>query len=136
MKLDLSTKNILIIEDYPVMRKAMRDMLYKLGTRYISEAKDGFTAISAMKKQKFDIVLCDYNLGDGKNGPQILEEARYNKLLSLNALFIIVTAYQSASFILGTIENKPDDYLAKPFNAQQLFRRIEKATCVNSLYRL
>ncbi len=127
MKLDLSTKTILIIEDYSVMRKAMKDMLYTLGTQYIFEAEDGFAAISAMKKQKFDIVLCDYNLRDGKNGQQILEEARYNKLLSLNALFIFVTAYQSANFVLGIIENKPDEYLAKPFNSQQLFRRIEKS---------
>jgi CheY-like chemotaxis protein len=127
MKLNLSNKAILIIEDYPIMRKSLKDMLYALGANYIFEAENGSAAISAMNKQKFDIVLCDYNLGTGKNGQQILEEAKYNKLISFKTIFIIVTAHQTASFVLSAIENKPDEYLAKPFNTQQLCRRIEKS---------
>ncbi len=126
MKLNLSSKTILIIEDYPVMRKAMKGILHTLGAHAIVEAEDGITAINAMKQQNFDIVLCDYNLGEGKNGQQILEEARYKKLISFNSLFIIVTAHHNARFVLSTIENKPDEYLAKPFNAQQLLMRLEK----------
>lgn len=127
MKFTLTNKTILIIEDYPIMRKSIKDMLYVLGAQYIFEAENGTAAISAMNKQKFDIVLCDFNLGEGKNGQQILEEAKYNKLISYNALFIIVSAHQSATDVLSTLENKPDEYLAKPFNAQQLFRRIEQS---------
>jgi len=127
MKLILSNKAILIIEDYPIMRKSLKDMLYALGANYIFEAENGSAAISAMNKQKFDIILCDYNLGTGKNGQQILEEAKYNKLISFKTIFIIVTAHQTASFVLSAIENKPDEYLAKPFNAQQLCKRIEKS---------
>lgn len=127
MKLNLASKTILIIEDYPIMRKAIKDMLYTLGAQTIFEADNGYAAITALKKQKFDIILCDYNLGDGKNGQQVLEEARYKRYLSLSSIFIIVTAHQTASFVLNTIETKPDEYLAKPFNAQQLFRRLEKS---------
>ena len=127
MKLNLTNKTILIIEDYPIMRKAMKDSLHSLGAQAIFEAENGITAITAMKQQKFDIVLCDYNLGEGKNGQQILEEARFNKLISFSTLFIIVTAHQNAKSVLSTIENKPDEYLAKPFNAQQLLRRLEKS---------
>ena len=127
MKLNLSRKTILIIEDYPIMRKSIKDMLYALGAEYIFEAENGPAAISTMKKQKFDIILCDYNLGEGKNGQQVLEEAKYNKLISFKTIFIIVSAHQTASFVLSTLENKPDEYLAKPFNAQQLYRRLEKS---------
>lgn len=128
MKLNLPTKVILIIEDYPVMRNSIRAMLNTLGAETIFEAENGDAAIALMNKQKFDIVLCDYNLGAGKNGQQILEEARHNKLISLNTLFIIVTAHQTTSFVLNTIECKPDEYLAKPFNPQQLLRRLEKSS--------
>ncbi len=127
MKLNLANKLFLIIEDYPVMRKSMKDMLYTLGAQTIYEAENGDAAISVMQKIKFDIVLCDYNLGHGKNGQQILEEARYYKLISFNTIFIIVTAHQTTSFVLNTIEYKPDEYLAKPFNPQQLLRRLEKS---------
>lgn len=126
MKLNLATQSILLIEDYPVMRKSIKDILYLLGAKSIVEAKNGQTAISAMKKQKFDIIICDYDLGKGKNGQQILEQARHQNLILFSALFIMITAHQTASIVLSALDNKPDEYLAKPFNPQQLSMRLEK----------
>ena len=127
MKLDLKNKTILVVEDYPVMRKAMKNMLATLGAQYIFEADNGRVAITTMKKRKYDIVLCDYDLGEGRTGQQVLEEARHKKLISFNTIFIIVSAHQSASFVLSSIENKPDEYLAKPFNPQQLSIRLKNS---------
>lgn len=126
MKPILAGKSILIIEDYAAMRRAIRDMLYSLDADTIFEADNGVNAINAMSKTKFDIVLCDYNLGTGKNGQQVLEEARHRKLISNNCIFIIIAAEQSSSMVLGAMDSKPDEYLTKPFNAQQLFSRIER----------
>lgn len=126
MKPILAGKTILIVEDYPAMRKAIRDMLYILDADTIVEADNGANAINAMAKTQFDIVLCDYNLGNGKNGQQVLEEARYRKLIGHQAIFIIIAAEQSAAMVLGAMDSKPDEYLTKPFNAQQLFARIER----------
>ncbi|NOQ17154.1 MAG: response regulator [Methyloprofundus sp.] len=124
--LDLKSKNILLIEDYPAMRKAIRDMLYSLEVESIVEAENGQKAIAAMQVHKFDIVLCDYNLGTGKNGLQVLEEARFRKLLPSYAAFIMVTAEQVQSMVLSAMENKPDEYLTKPFTAQLLLTRLER----------
>lgn len=126
MKLNLSTKKFLIIEDYPAMRKAIKDMLYTLEAQYIVDTKNAVDALDAMSKEKFDIVLCDYNLGTGKNGQQILEEVRLRKILPFNTIFIIVTGEQTPGMVLGAMENKPDEYLTKPFNAQQLLSRLQK----------
>lgn len=126
MKFSLANKPILIVEDYPGMRKAMRDMLGTLNANFIVEAENGAEALNAMTKQKFDVVLCDYNLGNGKNAQQVLEEARYRKLLPYHCVFIIATAEQTSTMVLGAMENKPDEYLTKPFNAQQLATRLQK----------
>ena len=126
MKSILPGKSILIIEDYAAMRKAIRDMLYTLEADKISEADNGANALALMGKTSFDIVLCDYNLGVGKNGQQVLEEARYRKLIGSQCIFIIITAEQTASMVLGAMDSKPDEYLTKPFNAQQLYSRIER----------
>mgnify|MGYP001228382428 CR=1 FL=1 len=126
MKSILTGKSILVVEDYAAMRKAIRDMLYSLEADNVIEADNGVNALNAMSKQNFDIVLCDYNLGEGKNGQQVLEEARHRKLLSYRAIFIIITAEQTASMVLGAMDSKPDEYLTKPFNAQQLYTRIER----------
>lgn len=126
MKSILIGKSILIVEDYPPMRKALRDMLHTLEADTLFEADNGASAIAAMGKNHFDIVLCDYNLGPGKNGQQVLEEARYRRLLTPRSIFIIITAEQTAGTVLGAMDSKPDEYLTKPFNAQQLYNRIER----------
>jgi len=133
--LDLKSKKILLVEDYPVMRKAIRDMLYSLGVITLIEAKNGLKAITAMQAHKFDIILCDYNLGSGKNGLQVLEEARFRQLLPSYATFIMVTAELVQSMVLSAMENKPDEYLTKPFTAQLLLNRVERASERKAFFR-
>lgn len=126
MKLNLKSKKFLIVEDHAAMRKAIREMLYTLAAELITEASTGLNAIAAMEKEKFDIVLCDYNLGAGKNGQQVLEEAKFRRLLPAHTIFIMVTAEQNQNMVLGAMESKPDEYLTKPFNAQQLLLRLQR----------
>ena len=126
MSLNLAGKNILIVEDNPLFRKTMREMLYSLDADTLVEADSGVAAINAMSKAGFEIVLCDYNLGIGKNGQQVLEEARFKKLINYRCVFVMISAEQSASAVLGAMDSKPDEYLTKPFNTQQLLSRLTR----------
>jgi DNA-binding response OmpR family regulator len=126
MPINLASKKILVVEDQAIMRETIKHILGSFGARFIVEAENGINAITAMRIDRFDIVLCDYNLLRGKNGQQVLEEARHLRLLPVNAIFIMVTCEQSQEMVLSAIDNKPDDYLIKPFNRQQLLNRIER----------
>jgi CheY-like chemotaxis protein len=126
MPINLASKKILVVEDQAIMRETIKHILGSFGARFIVEAENGINAITAMRIDRFDIVLCDYNLLRGKNGQQVLEEARHLRLLPINAIFIMVTCEQSQEMVLSAIDNKPDDYLIKPFNRQQLLNRIER----------
>ncbi|MDT4328999.1 response regulator [Methylomonas sp. MED-D] len=126
MKFSLLGKATLLVEDNPVMRKAIREMLYALDADQVSEADSGQAAIVAMTKTRFDVVLCDYNLGPGKNGQQVLEEARFRRLIDYRCVFVMISAEQSTAAVLGAMEGKPDEYLTKPFNAQQLISRLSR----------
>ena len=126
MTINLATQKILVVEDQAIMRETLKHILGTFGARLIVEAESGVNAIAAMRLEPFNIVLCDYNLLRGKNGQQVLEEARHLKLLPLNAIFIMVTGEKSPEMVLSVIENKPDDYLIKPFNQQQLLIRIDR----------
>lgn len=108
------------------MRKAIKDMLGTLDAHYVIEADSGANALKELSREKFDVVLCDYNLGNGKNGQQVLEEARIRKTLPFTTVFIMISSEQTPSMVLGAMENKPDEYLAKPFNALQLRARLQK----------
>ena len=126
MKFTLKNKKILIIEDYSVMRRAIKEMLFSLDAQDIHETENGADAISAMEGRQFDMVLCDFNLGKGKNGLHVLEEARYRNLLPYYAVFVMITAEQTPGMVLCAMENKPDEYLTKPFTAQQLLTRLQR----------
>ncbi|WP_458504468.1 response regulator [Methylobacter sp.] len=124
--MNFDSKKILVIEDQAIIRETIKHILYSLGVRHIVEAGTGVNGIVEMRRSQFDIVLCDYNLGDGKNGQQVLEEAKHFKLLSFNAVFIMITVEQSKNMVLSALDCKPDDYLIKPFNRLQLSTRIER----------
>jgi DNA-binding NarL/FixJ family response regulator len=126
MKINFDSKKILVIEDQTIIRETIKHILYSLGARHIVEAGTGINGIVEMRRIQFDIVLCDYNLGDGKNGQHVLEEAKHFKLLPFNAIFIMITVEQSKNMVLSALDCKPDDYLIKPFNRQQLSTRIER----------
>jgi len=126
MTANLNFKKILLIEDQAIVRDTIKHILGSLGARHIVEAESGMNGMAAMSDDKFDIVLCDYNLGAGRNGQQVLEEAKHLKLLPLNAIFIMVTGEQHLNMILSALDNKLDDYLIKPFTPQQLSSRLER----------
>jgi len=86
-----------------------------------------------MHDKSFDIVLCDYNLGEGKDGQQVLEEAKEDSLLPYSSIFIMTTAENSMEMVMGAAEYQPDDYLSKPFTKQVLQTRLKRLLAALSL---
>ena len=120
-------KKFLIIDDFQGMRSLLREMLKSFGTREIDTVTNGTEAIAFLEKNKYDVVLCDYNLGSGKNGQHILEEAKYRELVSLATVWIMITAEKTADLVVGAAEYMPDDYIIKPVNEATIRGRLEKA---------
>ena len=126
MAIDLSNKRFLIIDDFGDMRTMIRHMIESYGATEIDMASNGKEAVRLMTRHRYDIVLCDYNLGEGQDGQQILEEARHRRLIGLAALFIMITAENTSQMVMGAVEYYPDDYLSKPFNKLVLKTRLER----------
>ncbi|MDH5552465.1 MAG: response regulator [Nitrosomonas sp.] len=127
-EMDISDKMVLIIDDYQAMRSVFRDILRSCGAdvRKISMAASGSEAIASLNKSQFDIVLCDFNLGPGKNGQQVLEEAKFKGLVGLDCIWIMVTAEKTADAVTGAAEYQPDAYLLKPVAEAVLNSRLLK----------
>ncbi len=120
-------KSFLIIDDFPGMRTLLREMLKTFGTKNIDTVTNGKEAIAFLEKNKYDVVICDYNLGSGKNGQHILEEAKHRGLIGLATAWIIITAEKTADLVFGAAEYMPDDYIIKPVNEATMKSRLEKA---------
>lgn len=126
MALSLQQANTLIVDDFQSMRTMLRDFVKSMGMTRVDTACHGRDAISHLSSSKYDIVICDYNLGPGANGQQVLEEARTRGLIGVSTIWVIVTAEKTAEMVMGAAEIKPDDYLLKPINQALLQSRLEK----------
>lgn len=123
----LADLRILVVDDFASMRALLLRMVGELGGEVAQTASDGEEAVSLIGAGRFDVVLCDYNLGDGKNGQQVLEEARHRGLLGHSCVFIMITAESQLAMVLGAIEHQPDEYLIKPFVKEVLLLRLQRA---------
>lgn len=75
---------------------------------------------------RYDVVLCDYNLGSGRNGQHVLEELRFKGLLARRSVFILVSAESSRNIVMSAYDSAPDDYLMKPITTKMLYNRLER----------
>ncbi|HRE18011.1 MAG TPA: response regulator, partial [Rhodocyclaceae bacterium] len=80
-----------------------------------------------VKSHRFDIVLSDFILDDGRDGQQLLEELRHAHLIQLSTVYMIITGERSYNNVVSLAELAPDDYLIKPFTADQLQIRLIRA---------
>lgn len=80
-----------------------------------------------VRARMFSAILCDYHLGDGRNGQQFLEEARVSKTIRHSDVFMMVTGEKKYANVMAVAEYAPDDYLLKPFNADALDNRLMAA---------
>jgi tetratricopeptide (TPR) repeat protein len=123
---ELASKRFLVVDDYGDMRNMLKNMLQMFGARDITTARNGAGAIDLLEKKSFDVVLCDYNLGNGKDGQQVLEEARHHGLIGISTIFVMITAENTREMVFGAIEYEPDSYLSKPFTKDVLSARLHK----------
>jgi len=119
-------KNYLVIDDFVGVRQLLRESLRNLGAKNIDQAASGGEAIALLTKVRYDVVLCDYNLGEGKNGQQVLEEARLNGLLLPSSVWLMVSAEKSAESVMGAAEHQSDAYLIKPITEGVLLTRLNR----------
>jgi CheY-like chemotaxis protein/Flp pilus assembly protein TadD len=119
-------KTALVIDDYPDMRASIRRMLDNFGVIQVETASNGEEAILKCEEQNFDIILADYNLGEAKNGQQILEELRFKNLLKSTSVYMMITAETTKHMVFGALEYQPDDYLTKPFTQGVLQKRLDR----------
>nr|CCO25552.1 Hypothetical protein JPAM2_11455 [uncultured bacterium] len=125
-----SNLTVLIVDPNVGMRGNLHNMLNQCDITKIEYAVSSGTAVRQLRKKPFDVILCEYDLGngqEGQDGQQLLEDLRQNKLIELWTIFIIITSERVYSKVIGAAELSPTDYILKPFTVDMLLQRITKA---------
>ena len=113
---------ILIAEDHPTMREAMRLVLEGEGFE-ISEASDGDSALEMIRKTLPDVVCLDFNM-PGPGGAEVLTQVK-NDPATAGVRIIVITATgeegRGYALSLGA-----DGYFTKPFSPTALLSTVEQ----------
>jgi DNA-binding response OmpR family regulator len=125
----------LVVEDQEASRKTLKMCIQSMGGFYIDVAVSHGDAIFRIRNNLPDIIICDYILGDGRTGQQLLEELRRSALLPDRVVFLMVTAERSYEQVVSAVELTPDDYVIKPFSPEVLGLRIDKAVQKKYVFR-
>jgi two-component system alkaline phosphatase synthesis response regulator PhoP len=121
-----SKANILLVEDEENLHDALKLNLELEGYE-ITSAYDGTEALKAVKDEYFDLIIMDVML-PGIDGISVTENIR----LTNNEVPILILSARttSADRVLG-LKKGADDYMAKPFNLEELLLRVDKLILKN-----
>jgi len=126
MSLSLTKARTLVVDDFQGMRTILRDIVRAMGVAQVDTAANGREALGLLRGSRYDVVICDFNLGPGLNGQQVLDEARLHDYIGVSTIWVMVTAEKTAEMVMGAAEVKPDEYLLKPINQSILESRLER----------
>ena len=115
-------KKILIIDD----DLDMCTLLSRFLIRNEYDVEVAYTAtqgISKFKETNFDIVICDFRLGD-KNGKDVLVEVKAH---NPNIIFLIITGYSDIKIAVDVIKLGAYDYISKPLIPDEVLSVLKNA---------
>src|SRR5579871_1800279 len=115
-------KRILIIDDDMDMCNLLSRFLQKKGFE-TDASHSGNKGIAKFKESKFDVVLCDFRLGD-KEGREVLKEI---KTIDPHAIVIIITGYSDIKTAIDVIKAGAFDYITKPMIPDEVLNVINKS---------
>lgn len=115
-------KRILIIDDDMDMCSLLSRFLQRKGYE-TDVAHNGAKGIAKAKEAQFDVVLCDFRLGD-KEGREVLQEI---KMHNPQLIVIIITGYSDIKTAVDVIKQGAFDYITKPLIPDEVLNVISKA---------
>ena len=114
---------ILIVEDNVIIADDMQSMLEEIGYEIVDNVIVYEQAVEVLKTQQVDLVLIDIILASDKTGIDLGKHIREN----YDIPFIFVTSNSDRATVENAKTVKPNGYLVKPFEQQDLYTSIEIA---------
>ncbi len=121
-----SELHVLIVDDFNSFRQTLSKIIRELGFNHIDSVKSGEEALKVFKRNHYDLVFCDYNLGSGKNGQQVLEELRESRRIRPEDVFILLSAETTRNAVMSAYDCEPDAYLTKPISITTTEPRLKR----------
>lgn len=113
--------SILIIEDDPSYI-SMMELILQMEGFDVSTVSDGQSGLAMLREKRPDLILCDIMM-PGMDGHSVLETLKREQALA-DIPFIFVTAMVARADVRRGMSAGADDYLPKPFSADELLAAV------------
>jgi len=118
----MTQPRIIVVDDEPVIRMDLREMLESEGYLVVAEAKNGEEAVSLAHRHKPDLIIMDVKMPvlNGVKASQIIRSFSDSSIL-------LLTAYSQRELIQDARKAGVTAYLVKPISEEDLFPAVEIA---------
>lgn len=113
---------ILVVDDFKMMRRVVKNLLNQLGFSNLDEASDGAEALQKLQTRSYDLVISDWNM-EPMTGIELLERVRSIEETK-NVNFIMLTAEAKPENIVKAKQAGVNSYIVKPFTAKMLKEKL------------
>ena len=118
----MSSGRILVVDDDPQIRRAMKATLTSRGYE-VSDSRTGEEALDKVRSETFDLVLLDVNM-PGIGGLETLKRIRQ---AAMRLPVLMLTVRDEEEDKVKALDLGADDYVTKPFSTPELIARIRAA---------
>lgn len=121
----MSKLKALVVDDASFVRDLVRrTMRSQFPSIELHEAADGRKAQTLMGRERFDLILCDWEMPE-ISGLELLQWVRGHSHYS-DTPFVMVTSRGDKEHVVEAIREGVSDYLGKPFSPESLGKKVRK----------
>lgn len=113
---------ILIVDDDPMVRDVLSDVLRKAGGYSTDLATDGIEGLRKVKNNEYDMVFTDLSM-PGLSGIDLLKEA---KRIDPTLPVVVITAYSTIENAITAMKEGARDFITKPFHIEKITSTAER----------
>lgn len=115
---------ILVIEDEAAIRRVLVKILSEENNKYeVDQAEDGLAGIEKIKKEDFDLVLCDIKMPK-MDGVEVLEAV---KKIKPEIPMVMISGHGDLDTAVNTMRLGAFDYISKPPDLNRLLNTVRNA---------
>ena len=115
---------ILVVDDFPTMRRIIRNLLKELAFVNVDEAEDGAIGLEKLKVGNYGLVVSDWNMPN-MDGLAMLQAIRADPATAKIPV-LMVTAEAKKENIIAAAQSGANGYVVKPFTAITLEEKITR----------
>lgn len=120
---------ILVVDDFPTMRRIVKTLLKQNGFHNFVDAEDGEQAYRVLQEHgDFELIISDWNMPN-MTGLEFLKTVRADSKFK-HLPFLMVTAEAEKENIIEAVKAGVSNYIVKPFTGQALRDKLEKIDAV------